>query len=186
MTNPLDNPPEGEPVAPLVAGDTWTWRRSDLVAAYPLVAYALAYAMKRDGDADAAPVTFAAAETGNTYQVTVPAATTADFTPGTWVWSAFMTRTSDSARVQVATGSFTVVADGTISTADPRSHAQRMLDAIEALLENRATSDVNSYSIAGRSLTKMSVTELRQLRNYYRREVSGANVSRIKVARFLN
>ena len=55
--------------------------------------------------------------------------------------------------------------------ADPRIHAEKMLTKIESLLEGKADSDVSSYSIAGRSLTKLSFQELVDARDYYRREV---------------
>jgi hypothetical protein len=45
-----------------------------------------------------------------------------------------------------------------------------MLDAIEALIEGRATADVSTYSINGRSLTKLSIDELQKWRGVYRAE----------------
>ena len=56
------------------------------------------------------------------------------------------------------------------ATSDPRTHAKIMLDKIESLLEGRADKDVSSYSIAGRSLNKMSISELLEWRNYYKAE----------------
>jgi len=38
-------------------------------------------------------------------------------------------------------------------------------------LQGRADSDVSSYSIQGRSLSKMAINDLLQWRDYYRREV---------------
>jgi hypothetical protein len=46
-----------------------------------------------------------------------------------------------------------------------------MVDKIEALLSGRADKDVNSYSIQGRSISKMGISELLQWRDYYRKEV---------------
>lgn len=45
-----------------------------------------------------------------------------------------------------------------------------MVDKIESLLEGRADGDVSSYSIQGRSLTKLSIDELIKWRNYYKKE----------------
>ena len=45
-----------------------------------------------------------------------------------------------------------------------------MIDKIESLLEGKADKDVSSYSIAGRSLNKMSVQELLDWRTYYKAE----------------
>lgn len=55
--------------------------------------------------------------------------------------------------------------------ADPRTHAEIMVAKIESILSGKADSDVSSYSIAGRSLSKMSFRELTDARDYYRKEV---------------
>lgn len=51
------------------------------------------------------------------------------------------------------------------------THAERTLAAIEAVLENRASKDQQSYSIAGRSITRIPITELLELRKQYKAEV---------------
>jgi hypothetical protein len=56
------------------------------------------------------------------------------------------------------------------SQSDFRSHAKKVLDAIEALIEGKATADVLSYSIAGRSISKMSPEELIKWRDFYKHE----------------
>lgn len=50
------------------------------------------------------------------------------------------------------------------------THAETMLAKIEAVLEGRIDSDVESYSIAGRQITKIPVNELLVLRDKYRAE----------------
>lgn len=50
------------------------------------------------------------------------------------------------------------------------THAYRMVTAIEAVLEGKVTADVASYSIAGRSITKIPIVELIELREKYRKE----------------
>jgi hypothetical protein len=50
------------------------------------------------------------------------------------------------------------------------SHASTMLEKIEAVLEGRIDSDVESYQIAGRNITKIPITELIVLRDRYKRE----------------
>jgi len=74
--------------------------------------------------------------------------------------------------VTVDRGLFTVIADLDSDNADTRSHAQIMVDKIESLLSGKADSDVASYSIAGRSLTKMSFQDLVSARDYYRAEAT--------------
>ncbi|MFS9668775.1 hypothetical protein, partial [Klebsiella pneumoniae] len=79
--------------------------------------------------------------------------------------------TSSSNRIIVDQGELDVTVDLDVNAVDPRTHAEKMLQKIEAVLENRADADVSSYSIAGRSLTKMSPEELLTWRDAYRREV---------------
>ena len=45
-----------------------------------------------------------------------------------------------------------------------------MIDKIESVLQGKADADVASYSINGRSLTKMSFEDLNSARDYYRKE----------------
>ena len=59
-----------------------------------------------------------------------------------------------------------------MSTADPRSDAQKNLELIENILYNRVQGDVSSYSIAGRSLSKMGPDELITMRDFYKRQVT--------------
>lgn len=167
--------PSGEP-AQVVAGDTWTWKRADLSVDYPPASYVLSYALKREG-ATGAPTIITATESGDDYQVTVAASVSVTYAAGVWRWEAYATRQSDGARVRVSYGQLIVKPNLAAATTDPREHAQRMLDAIEALLEGRATKDVNSMSIKDRSLTKMTVQELREWRDYYRAEVNRQKIA---------
>ena len=79
-------------------------------------------------------------------------------------------RKSDDERIVVDRGYFEAVADLDVNGADPRTHAEIMVDKIEGLLEGKADADVANYSVAGRSLTKMSFAELVEARDYYKAE----------------
>ena len=59
---------------------------------------------------------------------------------------------------------------------------KKVLDNIEAVLENRASIDQSSFSIAGRSLSRMSVDELLTFRDRYKVEY----LEEIKKARIKN
>jgi hypothetical protein len=54
---------------------------------------------------------------------------------------------------------------------DVRSHAQQMLDAINKVLLGRIDKDVEAYEIAGRSITRIPVLELQQLKRQYMKTV---------------
>lgn len=98
------------------------------------------------------------------------AKTTAGWVPDTYTY--IVTFNSATERHTVASGTTRVLPDvASQATYDGRTHAQRTLDAIEAVIEKRATSDQQQYTIAGRSLTKMPVSDLFRLRDTYRMEV---------------
>ena len=54
---------------------------------------------------------------------------------------------------------------------DARTHARIVLDAIEAVIENRASKDQERYMIAGRELWRTPIPMLLKLRQTYRAEV---------------
>jgi len=160
----------------LVAGDRAAWKRADLGSDYPPASHTLTYAARLEGDGTDSIAITASAD-GSDYVVEVASATTADWTAGDYAWQAYITRDSDSERVTVDYGAWEVVADRANATTDPRTHAKIVLDAIEAVLETRATRDQASYSIAGRSLSRMPVGELLSLRNYYAQVVAGEDAA---------
>jgi hypothetical protein len=165
--------PEGEPTE-VVVGDFIQWKRSDLVADYPLAEYSAEYVARITGGG-ANEIKLPATESGGTYLFTVDSATSADFVPGFYHWQLEVTQTSSGNRVVVDIGDFTAIPDMDSNQADPRIHAEIMVDKIQTILEGKADSDVSSYSIAGRSLTKMSFQELVDARDYYKREVVAHN-----------
>ncbi len=184
MANLFDraNYPTQEPDV-LVIGDRWMWRRPDLASIYDPSEYALTYEFHRDsGGGGANQFTITATETSDDYIVEVASATTAAYTANAYLYYAFITRTSDSQRIAVDNGRAELVEDFSDSNADVRSHAKTVLDAIEAVIENRASQDQMSYSIAGRSLSRMSVTDLMTFRDRYRAEYN----EELKKARIKN
>ena len=58
---------------------------------------------------------------------------------------------------------------------DVRTTAHKILDAITAVLEKRATKDQQSYSIGGRSLARMPIDELMRFEGVYRARVAREN-----------
>ena len=168
MANLFDtgNVPTTEP-AKIVAGDLLQWKRTDLGTDYANGSYTLSYKARLEGTGSTV-ITITAAASGDDYLVSVGQSTTASYTAGDYRWQAYITRDSDSERLTIDSGTFEVVANRSASTADPRSHAKTMLDKIESILEGRADGDVSAYSINGRSLTKLDITELLMWRDRYR------------------
>lgn len=170
MANLFDaaNAPEGEPLE-IVVGDFIQWKRSDLVQDYPLASYSAQYVARITGGGST-EIILPATETDGTYLFTVDSATSADFVSGFYYWQLEVIQTATSNRIVVDRGEFTAIADLDVNGADPRSHAQIMIGKIESILQGKADSDVGSYSIAGRSLTKMSFAELMDARDQYKAE----------------
>ncbi len=171
LSNQFDsaNYPENEPES-LVAGDRWAWKRSDLHSVYANTLYDLKYSCRREAStADEIEIT--AAASGSDYLIEVPAATTVPYTPGIYLWQAYIIRKSDTERVTLESGRFEVLPDRDLATTDPRGHARKTLDAIEAYLEDSNNLKAANYSIAGRSLQRIGIPDLLVLRDKYRSEV---------------
>ena len=105
--------------------------------------------------------------TGDTYEVTVTAATTATWTAGEYSYTVYTYDVDE--RYQQERGSNEILEDLGAQGAgyDGRSQYKKTLDAIDAVLEGRATKDQESYSIAGRSLSRTPIKDLTELRSYY-------------------
>jgi hypothetical protein len=175
MANAFDalNAPEGEP-RKIVVGDFLQWKRSDLVSDYPTADYSVEYVARITGGGSNEIKVSATGQTTH-YLISVSSTVSEDFEPGVYHWQLEVTRNSDSERIVADRGYFEAIPDLDVNQADPRSHAEIMLTKIESLLSGKADSDVTNYSIAGRSLTKMTFEELLNARNFYKAEVTREN-----------
>jgi len=162
--------PEGEPLK-IVVGDFIQWKKTALAETYPPALYSASY-VARIAAGTTAEIQIAAVERTDYYLFTASSATSAAFAAGFYHWQLEVVQTSSGNRVVVERGEFEVIQDLDNSGADPRTHAEIMLNKIESLLQGRADKDVSSYSIQGRSIAKMSIVDLLQWRDYYRKEVS--------------
>ena len=178
MANLFDtaNAPEGEPIE-VVVGDYLQWKRSDIAADYPTSSgYTAEYVARiTGGGSTEIKLPQAAGSTDDYYLFQVSSETSTAFLPGLYHWQLEITQTSSGNRLVVDIGDFTAIPDMDNNQADPRIHAEIMVDKIETILAGKADSDVASYSIAGRSLTKMSFSELLDAREYYKREINNHN-----------
>lgn len=170
MANLFDaaNAPTTEPET-VVVGDFIQWKRTDLGTDYPNNLYTATYVARITGGG-ANEIILTGTASGEDYLFTIDSATSADFAPGYYHWQLEIVRDSDSNRIVVDRGVFTAIVDLDVNQSDPRTHAEIMVAKIESLLSGKADADVSSYSIAGRSLTKLSFSELVEARDYYKRE----------------
>ena len=167
MANLFTSIPEKEPVT-IYKGETVVWNRKDLTD-YPVGSYAMSWTARLEsngGTSFSATVT----EVEDYYKFTLDNSATGGYTTGDYFWVLKVTQSSDSEELIIDSGKITVKDNYFGSTGDTRSHAKIMLDKIESILEGRADADVSSYSIQGRSLSKISINELLQWRDYYKAE----------------
>ncbi len=146
--------------AEIHAGDTLKF--TDSVAEYPpgdgwVLTYSLVNATTR--------YTISAVD----HAFDVPTATTAAWTAGDYQWVAFVV--SGSERFTVGTGRITVRPNVLLAPADGRTHVEKVLSALEALLEGRAGRDHMAVTINGRAITRMPITDLIRWRDQYRAEL---------------
>lgn len=155
--------PTNEPQE-VTAGNTVKWNRDDL-SNYPANdGWVLTYKFLNA----AGKIEITASANGVNHSVSVPAATTANWAAGLYTWKAFATKAATSERYEVDEGVMRVEANfAALSTLDSRSHNKKVLDAINAVIENRASLDQESYSILGRSLKRTPMADLLKLKDKY-------------------
>lgn len=175
MANLFDpaNAPEGEPLE-IVVGDFIQWKRSDIASDYPPSTHSAEYVARITGGG-ANEIKLAATEVSGYYLFTIDSVTSAAFVAGKYHWQLEVTQTSSGNRLVVDTGDFQAIPDMDDNQADPRIHAEIMVDKIQTILEGKADSDVASYSIGGRSISKMSFAELMDARDRFKAEVVAHN-----------
>ena len=164
-----DNAPKEVPRA-IVIGDHVQFKLTEFSSDYPNTSHSMTF-MARSGTGANVEFSIAASNSGDDYLFSASSNATAAFTAGLYHYQIEVLETSSNNRLILDQGELDVTVDLDVNAVDPRTHAEKMLQKIEAVLENRADADVSSYSIAGRSLTKMSPEELLTWRDNYRREV---------------
>lgn len=152
-------------------GDTVDWEDAfaDADGAdYAAQGYALSYVFVKSG----LQKTVSGSIVSGVYNTTITAAVSATFTAGTYSYQAYVT--SGSIRRCVASGTIEARANFSTQTSgyDFRSHAQKMVDAIEALIEGRATKDQEQLTHGSVSISKIPFPELIRIRDLYKAELS--------------
>ena len=149
----------------LTAGVTWKWKKT--ISDYPASEWALTYYLRKDG---ATATSFSATADGDTHLVTVTAATTAGYAAGIYDIVGVVVKAAE--KYVVYDGIFEVLTNpATAGAYDPRTHARRVLDLIEAALEGRIPNGMESYTIGGRSINKIPLNQLRELYEKYAQDV---------------
>jgi hypothetical protein len=158
----------------LAIGDTLTWRSDNLrgidpstgkeVALLPTTT-TLTWKFAREG----AAFSITSTADGSEFVTTIPSEVSEELTAGDYYYQVFIeinsvSRLYFSGTLKVVA----VVADG----ADNRTTAQKLLDAVNAAIQTILDGGaVQSYSIKGRNLSRMSLAELMSLRDSLKMEV---------------
>lgn len=118
------------------------------------------------------PIGVTATPIGTQHALSASAAVTATWQAGVYWWSIRATQGAEV--VQVDEGQITIKPDlaAIAGPHDDRSHAERVLAAIEAVIENRATTDQQKYKINNRELWRTPISDLLLLRSRYLAEVA--------------
>lgn len=153
----------------LVAGDTLDFLTT--VADYPATdGWTLKFRLV-PRDAAGAPIVITAGAAGDDYRTQIGPEVTATYAAADYSWTSWVEKSG--ARYGVDQGIVTVLPDpATVAPGyDNRSHARKVLEAIEAVIEKRAThgqAETEVHTSAGsRRLRHMTVEELFVLRDRY-------------------
>lgn len=104
---------------------------------------------------------------GSDHLVTIQSDIASTFKAGEYAWQAVVTSGSD--RHIAKHGTTTVLPDFEENTdgLDHRSHTKIVLDALNSMIVGKASKDQQSYTIAGRSIARLSPEELLTWRDRY-------------------
>lgn len=150
-----------------------TFRHTVVQAAYPAPDWVLSAVLRGPG-----AYTLRADGEGAAHRFHAAANVTAAWLHGTYAYSVRASRGADI--VELSSGTIEIAPDLAQVAAghDARSHVERVLAAIEAVIEKRATIDQERYRINNRELWRTPVGELLRLRDRYK-----ADLARMKAAR---
>lgn len=155
----------------ITAGTTLSWYRS-LTEYQPADGWSLRYTFVNASaryEISGAQVTADAVGAG--WDISVPASVTSTWAPGAYEWRAFVEDATQETVYLVDGGSVDIASDGS-SVGDIRSRAKTALDALDAVLEGRATKDQEEMSINGRMLKRFPLSELLALRAHFQSKVN--------------
>lgn len=151
----------------IVAGDYLAWKRSDLNSDYSNALYTLKYSARLEGDGTK-EIEITASASGTDYLIEVASTVTALYNAGVYHWQAYIIRNSDSARVTVDSGTFEVLNNSDVATADPRTTAKQMVEAIDAAMLGFAKKMQKLYILPnGMRVEYESRSELIKMREYW-------------------
>jgi hypothetical protein len=144
------------------AGDSVTWEREELDYSTDN-GWTLHYALRGPSEID-----IEAVGDGALHTVNLSSAETTDWVAGDY--NAVVYVQSDvGERVTLGSGMIQILPDLVAATGDHRSHVKRTLDALQAVIEKRATKIQEEYEVEGHRIKYMPLDMLIKLRDRYAR-----------------
>jgi hypothetical protein len=149
-----------------IAGDTWRWSLD--LPDHPAPTWnSTIYLRNSEGSLSQVGV-----DDGTKHSFVISAAASATQKPGKYKW--FVRVTDGSSTETPLEGWIEITPNPAAGNFDPRSQSRKLLDAVEATLLGRATSDQLAMAINGRSLSRTPLEELKSWRAQLRQEVATA------------
>ncbi|TRZ51087.1 hypothetical protein D4S03_05635 [bacterium] len=149
----------------IFAGDSLSWTES--AGEYPAPTWTMRYAIR-----GASKLNLVSTPAGTDHKFSVPYWSTY-LQPGIYAWQSYVTDVT-GARHTIASGSIHIRTNLVAQDVgfDGRSHAQKVLDAIEATMEGRASKAQGSVQINNRQIQYLKPEELVKWRSFYKAEVA--------------
>lgn len=118
-----------------------------------------------------AAITLTSVAQDDQFLTSASATTTANWAAGDYSYSVWVEKGTE--RITVEQGRLTIMPNAatTTSASDTRSHVEKTLAAIEAMLEGKATQDVQEYTIGDRQLKHIPLGELLVWRDKYKAQL---------------
>lgn len=171
----------------LTVGESVSWKWSD--SRFPSTSWDLVYTLVNAGK----QIQIAATADGSNHLIEVTSSVSSEYTAGRYSWQAHVSKGVE--RYKVGEGSIEIGRD--LSThqygTEIRSHVKKVLDALEAAIEGRASKTQVQQSVGGVQIQHMTLQEQVMLRDRYaikyKKEIAAINrrpSHRATTARFAN
>lgn len=146
----------------LTVGESVSWKWSD--TDFPATSWTLTYTLINAGK----QLQITATADGSDHLVEVTAGVSANYLPGDYEWQAHVDDGADE-RYQVGSGVITIDNDFAANAygVDNRSHVKKVLDALEASIEGRASKTQVQQTVGGVQIAHISLEDQIRLRDKY-------------------
>lgn len=162
--------PDQEPDS-IIAGLTAQWKIY-LADYLPGDDWILKYSLKKSG---VSAINISSTDNGDDYHLInlTPEVTALYTTNGEYAYQAYVENSDTGEKYLIETGIIEIKPGLSASSTsyDPRTHARKVLDAINAVIEGRASYNQSSVKVGDKELRYYSFSQLVELREYYLQQV---------------